>query len=180
MVKAGSTVNLTLALEKTETGKYPQAKVFNTSGTLLSTVNLTEVDSTNYAGVYTGTYTAPSTAQDIYVVYRVFSDSGRTTLDTDAESHATDEIFVTPLNFATGNGAYSHTDTIINDNTDLPIEGGNVYIYTDSARTNLVASTTTQSDGTYRETLYSDISGTHYRRIVSVGNPVYEDTVTFS
>lgn len=181
-VYISETVVLTLTLEKTETGKYPQAKVYTSTDSLHATVNLSEVDNTTYPGIYKGTFVTPSSRGDLYAIYRVFTDGSHTTLDTDQDYHVAEEITVTDYTVdpGAGTGSFSHTDTIIDENTSVPVEGANIYIYSDANRLSLVASTTTTSTGTYASTLYADTPGTFYRRIVASGRPVFEDSVTFS
>lgn len=180
-VKTSTSVNLTLTLEKTQTGKYPQAVVFSTTGSVIDTVNLDEVDSSSYAGLYQGVWTTPSTQQDCYVTYVVYTDTLHSLVDTGQDYNAIDEYFVEGASEGlAGAGSFSHTDTILDEDTNNPVEGANIYIYSDSGRSQLIASTSTAADGTYLSTLYADSAGPFYRTIVSSGRAVYQDTVTFT
>lgn len=180
-IQASRTGVLVLTLEKTEVGKYPQAKIFTTTESLVSTVNLSEVSTVSYAGLYRGTFTAPSTIGDYSILYTVYTDTGRSIVDTTQDYFPSEPMYVTSATTSpTGQGAYSHTDTIIDETTSLPVDGANIYIYSDSTRLNLIAGTTTTSTGVYEDTLYAETAGTYYRRIVAKGRPVFEDTVTFA
>ena len=173
LAPVGSTVNLVLTLDKDDTGKYPRAFVYDTAGALLSTINLSEVGE----GIYRYTYTLPSTSQDMYVVYKVYTDSGHTTLDTSMPSHATDTIYgVSSL--SSGASSYSYTHTITNTVTSAPVEGANVYVYSDAGRTTIIASGVTDALG--QCTTYHDAAGTYYRTIIASGFSKTNDSITVS
>lgn len=71
---------------------YPQAKIYNSSDVLDSTVNLSHIAD----GVYTGIATAPSNKGNYYVITKIYLDSGHTNLSTN------DEVLVEPLNVVYG------------------------------------------------------------------------------
>lgn len=175
----GETINLVLTMDKVLTGKYPTATILNSSNTVLSTVNLSEHDATNYAGVYKATYTVPSTEQDLWVIYRVYSDSGHTTLDTSIPIHAEETISVVDISDdIAGTGPYSYVFTIEDSVSGNPIDGANIYVYTDSARTNLIVAGTTDSLGVW--TAYFQNAGTYYVRMVATGHENSETSITVS
>lgn len=175
IVPINTDVNLLLLLDKTATGKYCQAKVYNTSDTLVTTVNLTE-ETSKGDGVYQGVWTTPSGAGDFYVVYKVFTDSGYTTLDTTIPRHAEETFYVSGTTSLSSASPHSQSDTILNENTGLPIDGANVYIYTDSIYTQLVAAATTNTLGEY--TINVDAAGTYYRKIIATGYLFENDSIT--
>lgn len=169
-------VNLVLSLDKSETGKYPRVILYNSSDTVVDTVSLTE-ETSKGAGVYQGVLTTPATAGDYYAVYRVYTDAGFTTEDSGQPYNPTEEIYVTS-SVEVGTPAYSQTDTITNTNTGAPIDGASIFFYSDSNRTTLLTSTTTNSAGQY--TAYFDSTGTKYRRIIATGYDPIEDSITVS
>lgn len=175
IVPINTAVNLMLLLDKTYTGRYCQATVYNTSDTLVATVNLTE-ETSKGAGIYQGGWTSPSGAGDFYVVYKVYTDAGYTTLDATLPRHAEETIYVSGTTSLSSASPFSQTDTIINDISGLPIDGANIYIYTDAAYTNLVASATTNVLGAY--TINVDSAGTYYRKIVATGYLFENDSIT--
>lgn len=169
-------ISLELILDKTQTGKYPRAIIYNTSDTVVDTVSLDEKTSMG-AGVYKGVFTTPATEGDYYAVYRVYTDSGHTTEDSGQPYNATENFYVTS-SVEVGTPSYSQTDTLTNENTSAPIDGANVYFYSDANRTTLLTSTVTDSSGTY--IAYFDSTGTKYRRIIAVGYDPIEDSITVS
>lgn len=174
-VPVSTSVSLVLLLDKTYTGKYCQATVYNTSDTLIDTVNLTE-ETSKGAGIYQGVWTTPSSAGDYYVVYKVYTDVAYTTLDATLPRHAEETFYVSAAITLSSASPFSQTDTIINDVTSLPIDGANIYIYTDASYTNLVASTTTNALGVY--TVNVDSAGTYYRKIIATGYLFENDSIT--
>ena len=175
IVPVSTAINLTLVLDKTSTGKYCQAKIYNSSDTLVDTVNLTE-EAAIGEGVYQASWTTPSSAADLYIIYKVFSDSGHTTLDTTIPRHAEETLYVTSVVSLSSATPYTHTDTIINSLTSAPIDGANVYIYTDAAYSNQVTSAVTNVLGVYSVTL--DAAGTYYRKIVATGYLFANSSIT--
>lgn len=174
IVPINTDVNLLLLLDKTATGKYCQAKVYNTSDALVTTVNLTE-ETAKGDGIYQGVWSTPSGAGDFYVVYKVFTDSGYTTLDTTIPRHAEETFYVSGVTSISSATPFSQTDTITNETTGLPIDGANIYLYTDSAYTQLVASATTNALGVY--VVDVDAAGTYYRKIVATGYLFENDSI---
>lgn len=170
-IPISTATNLVLTLDKTDTGKYPQAFVYNTSDALLDTIDLADIG----GGIYQNTYTVPALAQGLYVIYKVFSDAGHTTLDTTMPSHATETIFVIG-SVTTGSTSFSYTHTVTNSSTAAPIEGANIYIYSDASYTILVTSGVTDSQG--HVTTYHDAAGTYYRTILASGFDKANDSIT--
>lgn len=174
IVPINTAVNLMLLLDKTYTGRYCQAIVYNTSDTLVATVNLTE-ETSKGAGIYQGVWTTPSGAGDYYAVYKVYTDPAYTVLDATLPRHAEETFYVSGTTTISSATPFSQTDTIINDVTGLPIDGANVYIYTDAAYTNNVASAVTNVLGVY--TINVDAAGTYYRKIVATGYQFENDSI---
>lgn len=75
----GASVQLSLTLEDLDATKFPQATVYDSSDSLVATVDLPHVVN----GRYSASYTTPGTADKFSVQYIVYSDSGHTALDTD-------------------------------------------------------------------------------------------------
>lgn len=173
-VPISTDINLVLILDKSETGKYCRAVIYTSTDVVVNTVSLTE-ETTKGAGVYQGVWTSPANQGDYYAVYRVYTDSGHTVDDTAQPSNASETFFVAS-SVATGNAAYSHTDTLTNEDTSAPIDGANVYFYSDAGRTALLTTAVTDSSGIY--TAYFDSTGTKYRRIIATGYDPIEDTIT--
>jgi hypothetical protein len=87
----GDTIDLSLALWDRSTNKYPQAKIYDISGNLITTVNLTHVAS----GLYQGTYAPDGTYKHLVAHYLVYTDSGHTVLaDSGDYSAVSDKIYV--------------------------------------------------------------------------------------
>lgn len=74
----GASVLLQLALSDGAAGLFPRAEVYDSGGLLLMSVDLSHISN----GLYTSTYATPATAGRFSVLYRVFTDSGHTILDT--------------------------------------------------------------------------------------------------
>lgn len=72
------TPNFYTTLSDAATDQYPRAYVYNYDKTLKETVNLTH----NGNGMYIGTAASAYTHNTYSVVYKIFSDAGRTTLNT--------------------------------------------------------------------------------------------------
>jgi len=78
--QSGEAIPLALVLEDGDSSKYPQAVIYDRSGTSIpiSTINLVFVAD----GYYYGSFVVPSSSK-YEVVYKVFLDSARTMLDPD-------------------------------------------------------------------------------------------------
>jgi len=66
---------------------------------------------------------------DYYVIYKVFSDSGRTTLNSSIPSNAEETINVIDTTIATPVAGHSYVHTITNSVTSAGVDGANVYVY---------------------------------------------------
>lgn len=77
-VQPGDTIALSVALYDGATNQYPQAKLYQTDGTLITTKNLTH----STGGLYQVEYTPDGTYKQITVHIIIYSDSGHTTENT--------------------------------------------------------------------------------------------------
>jgi hypothetical protein len=100
----GDTIDLSVALYDGAEDQYPQAKIYDTAGTLVSTVNLSH--SAN--GLYQGTYTPDGTYKYLAVHYIIYSNSGHTTENTQY-SRTTDRIYCNKDYVTPGFGSLSAT-----------------------------------------------------------------------
>lgn len=77
--KPNEVFTIYLQLDKDDISQFPTAIILNSSDTIIATVNLTA--SATVTGKYLGTYTF-TTVGDYSVKFVIYSDSGRTTINT--------------------------------------------------------------------------------------------------
>jgi len=70
----GNNLLLRVTLSDGNSSMYPQAKVYSSTGTLLTTVSLTNVS----GGLYTNTSYTPASGAEYFAVYTVYQDAGHT------------------------------------------------------------------------------------------------------
>ena len=92
-IQPGDTISLAFLVDDETTGLYPQAKIYDSSDTLYTTINLTSPSTID--GLYTGDFT-PGTSGYYYIIYIPYTDSGHTIVDTDHDK-STEVIFVKHL-----------------------------------------------------------------------------------
>ena len=85
----GDTIDLSVALYDGATNQYPQAKIYDTGGNLVTTIDLSHIAN----GLYQGTYTPSGAYKHLTVHYIIYSDSGHTTENT-LYSRTMDKLYI--------------------------------------------------------------------------------------
>lgn len=75
--RVGQSKLLELTLSDQDTGKFPQAEIYNSSGSLVTTINLTHVAKGQYQGAW-----ASPTLGSFSILYLVYNEAGHTTRST--------------------------------------------------------------------------------------------------